>query len=273
LDRATIELPDTDAPTLSDDVIVIEEQPAKAAEKPRTPFKAKLALKVDLGDKSRLKGRGIDTGLTGVLALRAAPGTPLRADGVVKTADGTFLAYGQRLSVERGVFSFAGPIDDPRLDIVAMRKNQDVEAGVAVSGSARQPIIKLVSRPSLPDSEKLAWLVLGHGLAGAERDDFALLSTATRVLFSKRDAPTMEQQMAHALGVSEIGLRGSGELQSRVLSVGKRISSRVNVTYERALSGASTLVAINYKLSPRWSVRVSGGSESAFDAFYSLSFD
>ena len=37
-----------------------------------------------------------------------------------------------------------------------------VEAGVQIGGTARKPVVRLISDPELPDAEKLSWLILGH---------------------------------------------------------------------------------------------------------------
>jgi translocation and assembly module TamB len=55
--------------------------------------------------------------------------------------------------------------------------------------------------------------------------------------------------------------------------LGKRLSSRAYLSYEHSLSGADTLVKINYTLSKHLSVRAQAGSTPALDLFYSLSFD
>ncbi|HAF55161.1 MAG TPA: hypothetical protein DCL01_08085, partial [Thauera sp.] len=57
------------------------------------------------------------------------------------------------------------------LNIVALRKGLEVEAGVAVTGSAKRPQIRLVSEPNVPDPAKLSWIVLGRAPdAGAGAD-------------------------------------------------------------------------------------------------------
>ena len=57
------------------------------------------------------------------------------------------------------------------LDIVAMRRTQTVDAGVALSGTAQAPRVRLVSNPELSDAEKLSWLVLGRGPDGLGSSD------------------------------------------------------------------------------------------------------
>jgi hypothetical protein len=83
---------------------------------------------VDLGKKLRLRGRGLDTALQGDLKL-TTPGGRLAVNGTVRTQGGTYAAYGQKLTIERGIVSFSGRVDSPRLDILALRPNTGVPTG------------------------------------------------------------------------------------------------------------------------------------------------
>ncbi len=68
---------------------------------------------------------------------------------------------------------FDGPVDNPALDVVALRKNIAVEAGVELTGTVKVPRVRLVSNPPVPDGEKLSWLLTGQGLDRANRADLA----------------------------------------------------------------------------------------------------
>jgi len=96
-------------------------------------------------------------------AGRASGGGPsqvLRGEGTIRVETGRYAAYGQALDIERGQLRFLGPIDNPGLDVLAVRKTPTVKAGVQVGGTVQRPLVKLYSDPALPDSEKLSWLVL-----------------------------------------------------------------------------------------------------------------
>jgi len=58
-----------------------------------------------------------------------------------------------------------------------------------------------------------------------------------------------------------------------VVAIGKRLSSKVVVTYEQGLRGIWNLLRIQYELTDRLSVRAQTGSESAIDLLWRLSFD
>lgn len=270
-DQASIELTKGDAPALSPDVVVLG-RPTKAGKK-GLPYALVLDMDFDLGERFRLKGRGLDARLAGAVKVRSRDGGMPTATGSIRVAEGSYAAYGQRLVIERGIVNFSGAIDDPALNIVALRKNQPVEAGVAIGGSALAPRITLVSNPTVPDSEKLSWLVLGHGLDTTSGAEFSLLQTAAGALLARGESATLETRIAHAAGLDEVALSGSGGLESTVLTLGKRLSSSAYLSFEQGLTGASNLVKINYTLTPRFSVRAQTGTDSAVDLFYTFSFD
>ncbi|TSA14996.1 MAG: hypothetical protein D4R74_07200, partial [Betaproteobacteria bacterium] len=269
-DRGEIVLPESDGPTLSADVVVLGRD--GKAELKDTPLATEIELGLDLGEQFSLKGRGVDARLAGVIKVHAAGGAPARASGSIRVAQGGYSAYGQRLAIERGILNFAGPLDDPGLDIVAMRKQQAVEAGVAIRGTARAPQISLISNPFVPDSEKLSWLILGRGMDGANKTDLGVLQSAAGALLARGESITLQSRIAHAAGLDEFAVSGSGGLESTVLTLGKRLSSRAYLSFEQGLAAATQLVKINYTLTPRLSIRTQTGSESALDAFYTFSF-
>ena len=269
-DLGEIALPKGDTPTLSEDVVVL----GRDGDEPKKirPLAVDFDLDLDLGEKFHLIGKGIDATLAGAVRVRASSGAPVAASGSIRVSKGSYSAYGQRLTIERGILNFTGPLDNPGLDIVALRKKQPVEAGVAVRGTVLAPRISLVSRPSVPDSEKLSWLILGRGMDSANPGDLALLQAAAGALLARGDSVMLQDRIAHAAGLDEVALSGSGGLETTVLSLGKRLSSQVYLTFEQGLAAATHLVKINYTLTPRLSVRAQTGNESALDAFYTFSF-
>lgn len=272
-DRGLIELPKDDVPSPSDDVVVLGRPAPDTAAAPPPIVGHDVLLKVDLGERFYVKGQGLDAQLGGVMQLTLASGSPPRASGTVRVLKGHYSAFGQRLQIDRGIINFQGPVDNPGLNIIALRKQQAVEAGVAVTGTAQAPQVKLVSYPSVPDSEKLSWLVLGHGLDDSSGKDFNALQVAAGALLAAGESITLQQRLAQTTGLEEVNLRGTGSAETTVLTLGKRLSSRAYLSVERGLAGAENLAKINYKLTQRLSVRAQEGDSTALDLFYTFSFD
>nr|WP_315259639.1 translocation/assembly module TamB domain-containing protein [uncultured Duganella sp.] len=284
-DRAKIELAGADTPTLSDDVVIV----GKGAPPVKAPqgMPLNVDLEADLGNDFNLNGKGLDAQLAGSLRIRVADRRPPRINGSIRVVSGTYAAYGQKLAIDRGVINFTGAYDNPGLNILAVRRRPEgealsetnVEAGVEVRGTVLAPQAKLVSTPTVSDSDKLAWLVLGHGIENTQGNDMALLSTAAGALFGGGGG---QGKLASALGVDELGVgqaAGSSSagaatgLQNTVVTVGKRISSRAYLSFEQGASSATSLVKLKYKLNPRITLQFQTGTNNALDVLYTWAFD
>jgi translocation and assembly module TamB len=58
-----------------------------------------------------------------------------------------------------------------------------------------------------------------------------------------------------------------------IITVGKRLSENITVSYEQALGGAASLVQVSYQLTRRLSVMARAGTENAIDLVYTFTFD
>lgn len=281
-DAGLFTVPEQSAPTLGDDVVIKGRTPEEAAGPPLG-----LAIDVDLGERVYFKGRGLDTRLTGQLALRDE-GRGLRATGNIRTVDGRYRAYGQDLVIERGVISFQGSVSNPGLNVRAIRPNLPVQAGVEVSGTVLKPRVRLVSDSAMPDSEKLSWIVLGRGQDRAGGSDLSLLATAASALLGG-EGEGITGSLAQALGLDQIALTQSSTttgprsqvvtssnntttVGGQVVSVGKRLSSNALLTYEQGVAGATSVVKLTWNLTRHLALIGSTGTEQAVDVRYVFSF-
>ncbi|MCK7494639.1 MAG: translocation/assembly module TamB domain-containing protein [Comamonadaceae bacterium] len=83
--------------------------------------------------------------------------------------------------------AFSGAPDNPRLDILALRPNLDVQRRRGRSPArALNPRVRLYSEPEMSDTDKLSWLVLGRASDGLGRADTALLQRAARGAAGRR---------------------------------------------------------------------------------------
>ena len=300
VDHALIVLPDESRPALSDDIVVHgaggrtaqgQEAPGTLARPPAPPrsassrqtapptgtppMTAKVDVKIDLGPDFRVEGRGLDTRLAGTLSLAAdgpLDGLP-QVTGLVQTEGGRFHAYSQNMDITRGRITFTGTADNPTLDIIALRPNfaSDQQAGVQVAGTALLPRVRLYSNPPLPDSQTLAWLMLGRA-APATGAEAAMLQSAALAVLGGRNG----RGLASRFGLDELSVAGGGDgdtVAGASVTLGKRLSNRLYAAYEHSLAGTGGALMIFYELSRRWSLRGQAGETSAVDLIYKLSFD
>jgi translocation and assembly module TamB len=271
-DRARLEMPEASKPVLSSDVVIVGRPPREKSVAQRLPLA--LDLRLNLGKDFLFKGAGLDARLGGQLRVFTV-NQVMRAEGTIQVEKGRYAAYAQTLDIERGVLRFAGPIDNPGLDVLAVRKTPTVKAGVQVGGTMQNPVVTLYSDPPLPDTEKLSWLVLGHGLEGSGQQEFVLMQVAAAALLSKAESVNFQTRLANTLGIDSFDVRaGEGEtLTSAVVSVGKRLSSRATLSYEQSLDGLNQVVKVLYQLTPQIRFETQTGEQSSFDVIYSREYD
>jgi translocation and assembly module TamB len=279
VDEGLVDFTRSDAPALGSDVEVVRRPrtpaPAPAlaqAQEPAavgTPQRAvSLDVRVDMGEKLRVRGRGLDAGLRGELRL-TTPGGRLAVNGTLRTVEGTYQAYGQKLDIDRGILAFAGPVENPRLDIEATRPNLDVRVGVTVTGTALNPRIRLFSEPELPDIDKLSWLVLGRASETTGGADTALLQQAALALLSG-EGPGATDRLVKSIGLDEVSVRQTqqGSAKDTIVSLGKQISKRWYVGYERGLNTTLGTWQLIYRIAQRITVRAETGSDNAVDVIW-----
>ena len=303
VDKGLVVLADEDTPTLGDDVIVL----GRSDSVPDPGLKVLLNnLHIDLGDDFTLHGRGLDAQLSGGLTLLGLTQYLPHTTGNIKVKKGTYMAYGQVLNIERGILNFNGPVDNPSLNIRAMRNatsasdgaditktstssstttangsstsnvstvssSEQVNAGVEITGSGIDPVVKLVSDPNVPESEKLSWLMLGHGLDQTGKKDFALLSLAAGALLTQGQSVPLQTQLARSAGLDEFSFSGA-DAETASLTFGKRLTSQLYLSYEKSISGLLDVARLTFSITPRWSIQAESGSESALDTLYTFSF-
>jgi translocation and assembly module TamB len=167
---------------------------------------------------------------------------------------------------------FGGPVRNPGLDLLALRKNQAVEAGVEVRGTLQHPVTRLVSEPPVPDQEKLAWLLLGRSAATAQGAESALLAAALASIGSSRSGAPLGEGVAQRLGLDEVGLRSG--LGGHAVALGKRVANRIYIEYEQGLTIAATLVRLKVDLTRTLNARIEAGAQGGrIGLGYDISYD
>ena len=274
VDQGLIDISRGNAPSLGDDVQVIRQRTAETSDagalRAAPGRNVKMNLVVNLGPALHLRGRGLDTRLQGELLLTAPDGN-LAINGSVDAVQGTYAAYGQKLRIERGSVAFSGAVDNPRLDVLALRPNLDIRVGVAITGTTSAPRIALFSDPDLPDNEKLSWLVLGR--APEVGSDTALLQAAAMALLAgEGDGPGAQLTQLNPLDTLSVR-QTDGAVRDTVVSVGKQLSQRWYIGYERTLSQTAGNWQLIYRLAQRFTVRLQTGLDNSIDLIWTWRWD
>lgn len=274
VDEGLFDLSRSDAPSLDDDVTLRRAPLADAPETqpaapPRPRRQAQIAVDLDLGERLRVRGRGLDTTLTGKLKVGSSAGR-LALSGIVSAAGGHYAAYGQKLDIDRGLVIFSGDVENPALDVLALRPDLDVQVGVAITGTLTAPRVRLYANTDMSESDKLSWLVLGRASDGLGRADTALLQRAAVALLAGEQGEAPTDTLLRNLGLDTLSLRqtGEGDVRETVITLGKQLSRRWYVGYERGVNATTGTWQLIYRIAQRFTLRAQSGAENSLDLIW-----
>ncbi|WP_149086384.1 translocation/assembly module TamB domain-containing protein [Pseudomonas prosekii] len=248
---------------VSDDTVIVGAQ----TEEGKPPVAMKMDIDVVVGDdKLSFAGFGLTANLQGHVHI----GDNMDTRGELWLNDGRYRAYGQRLTVRRARLLFAGPLDQPYLDIEAIRQTDDVIAGIRLSGSAEQPTTQIFSEPAMSQEQALSYLVLGRPLSTSGEDNNMLAQAALGL--GLMGSAGVTSGLAKDLGIQDFQLdtQGSGDNTSVVAS--GNISEKLSLRYGVGVFEPASTIALRYKLSKKVYVEVASGVASSLDIFYKRDF-
>ena len=259
----------------SSDVVMIDRPPDPISSLPMD-----IQVRLVLGDRIHVKSGGIDARLAGSLDLKILGLKPedATARGEIRLTQGTYSGYGLGLRIDRGRFIYSGgPVDNPDLDILALRRADDLEkmynikVGVAIFGNLKKPNVKLYSQPAMKDEQILSYLILGKPYDPKEGNLSLLVLGAGGLLTG--DSVSVLDQMKSQLGIDTVDIQsGGGDLSRSMVTVGKYLTPQLYLSYGYSALTAEQLLKIRYRISKSWEVETWRGNEMGVDLYYRIDF-
>lgn len=239
---------------ISPDVVVVDdEQPVAEA-----PMPLYADVTIILGENVHLTGFGLDAQARGRLTLIERPGEEPRASGEVRVT-GTYEAFGEELTVERGTLAFAAtPLDDPRLDLLAVRQLPEVRVELRVTGTAREPQLTVASDPPMPQMEALSYLVTGGPLSQVGQGEGDLLQTAARSLGGAA-GNLLARAIGRRIGVDELVIEEDEDIGGALLRIGEYLLPNLYVSYGVGIFEPGQVISLRYLITDRLSVEATQG--------------
>jgi translocation and assembly module TamB len=241
----------------SPDVVIVDREQKSSSR----PLGLTTDVRIILGRKVTLNGFGLESSLSGELRVVEREDEVSRATGEVLVS-GTYEAFGRKLNIERGRLQYAGtPLDDPQLDILAVRKIDDITARLRVTGSALRPKLDVSTDPAMSQTEAMAYLLTGKSASDLHGDDGAAVQSAAQSVGS-----VLGNRLAKKLGgrmsfVDEIGVEQNNDLGGSAFTVGKYLSPKLFVSYGVGLFEPGSAVTVRYEFTKHWSLEANDTPE------------
>jgi translocation and assembly module TamB len=248
---------------VSDDTVIVGAQ----TEEGTPPMAMAMDIDVAVGeDQLNFSGFGLTAKVQGHVHI----GDNLDTRGELWLNDGRYRAYGQKLDVRRARLLFAGPLDQPYLDIEAIRKTDDITAGIRLSGSAEQPTTQIFSEPAMSQEQALSYLVLGRPLSTTGEDNNMLAQAALGLGLMGSAGVTSD--IAKNLGIQDFELDTQGSGTNTAVVASGKISEKLSLRYGVGVFEPASTIALRYLLSKKVYLEVASGVASSLDIFYKRDF-
>lgn len=238
-----------------------------SAPEPTRPLTVDADIRLVLGDQVTYTGSNLDSTLRGNLRLLYTSGEDTNASGSLRI-DGSYDAYGQSLDLERGELIFTGPLDDPTLDVRAVRAVGETTVGVQLTGSLKSPQTRLFSDPAMSEADALSYLLLGRPLQGTGDEDSQIVQSAALSMGLQQALPVV-QRIGETLGLDELSIEAN-DVDAGALMAGKYLSPKVYIRYSYGLFNRIGGLLLRFKINERFSLETRSGDEKSMDLLYTV---
>ncbi|MBW1252026.1 autotransporter assembly complex protein TamB [Pantoea allii] len=269
--RITVqEVPESAVGVSSDEVMLDKNLKPIEPQTASIPINSNLIIHV--GNDVRLSAFGLKARLNGDLKM-VQDKSGLGLNGQINIPSGRFHAYGQDLIVRKGELQFAGPPDQPYINLEAIRNpdatEDSVTAGLRVTGLADEPKVEVFSDPAMSQQEALSYLLRGQGLK-SDGDGNAL--TSALVGLGVAQSGQVVGKIGETFGVSNLALDTTGVGDSQQVQVSGYVLPGLQVKYGVGIFDSLATLTLRYRLMPKLYLEAVSGVDQALDLLYQFEF-
>lgn len=258
------------ATAVSPDVVVIDEESTQGDGESK--IKIHTNLDILLGNDVQFNGFGLESKLNGKINLLKEAQRQFFTSGFVSVVEGTYKAYGQTLTIERGRLLFQGPYENPGIEIRAsriIRDDDNTTVGLDISGTLQRPKATVFSSESMSDSQAMMMLLTGKPIKDASQADASLLVSAMSGLGSDAGGG-LTSGITRFFGVDELEIKSDQGFDQSELWVGKYLTPRLLVRYVVGIFDQAFGFGVEYQLTDRLRLEAESSDTQSIDVVYKI---
>ena len=271
--RIVVEALPPSAVGVSSDLVILDENLQPVDDTVAVPFNVETDINIKIGNDFQLSAFGLKGGLQGNLNVTQKDKGPFIV-GEVNIVDGSYRSFGQDLVIDEGKIMMNGPADQPYLSITAIRNpdntQDDVTAGVRITGPASDPNMEIFSDPSMAQANALSYLLRGQDI-DAESGGNAM--TTTLIGLSLAKSGRVVGEIGEAFGVQDLQLDTAGSGDDSQVTVSGYIFPGLQVKYGVGIFNSLGEFTVRYRLMQDLYLEAVSGVDSAVDLLYQFEFD
>lgn len=271
--RILVESLPQSAVKVSNDQVLLTQDLEPLEKEEDLPIQIETNINVSIGDDFKLTALGLDSMLEGQLNISRKDQAPYIL-GEINLVDGTYRSFGQDLLITEGKILMNGPASDPFVSIKAIRNpdniQDDVIAGVRLSGSASAPEVVIYSEPAMPQANALSYLLRGQDIDGESGGN---AMTTTLIGLSLAQGGQVVGDIGEVFGVQDLQLDTAGSGGDSQVTVSGYVLPGLQVKYGVGIFDSVGEFTVRYRIMKDLYIEAISGLDSAVDLLYQFEFD
>ena len=247
-------------------------EPSAADELSQSGMDIDVLITLTLGRDMQISAYGLNSDLGGTLEIRQGSGA-LQLFGDVNLINGRFKAFSQDLLIRRGQLIFSGPPGLPILDFEAIRNPEitedEVIAGLRVSGNAEEPNLLIFSEPAMDETRALSYLLRGRAPDAAGGGIDSALTTAL-IGMSLGKTGGAVGSIGEAFGISDLTLDTTGAGDNSQVALTGQLTDDIRISYGVGIFSPIAELTLRYTLWRNLYVQAVSGANQAVDLIYTF---
>ncbi|AWX14863.1 hypothetical protein CEP48_01155 [Mergibacter septicus] len=262
------QLPESAVKVSSDEVILNKNNQPPASKTNEMALRANIQVNIE--KEVKINAYGLKSYISGILNVRQEQQN-LGLFGQVNLIQGRYTSFGQDLLINKGQISFSGLPSQPFINIEAIRNPKSIEdnviAGIKVTGSAESPQVSVFSDPAMSQDNALSYLLTGHSLAADDNGANNTVGTAL-IGLGLAQSSQLVGKLGETFGIQNLNLETQGGGDKSQVIVSGYITPRLQVKYGIGLFEPLAQLTLRYRLFPQLYIQSVSGTNQAVDLLY-----
>lgn len=234
------------------------------------PMRINSNLLVIIEDNVQIDAFGLNASIKGQLLVKQNK-QGLGLNGQILIPRGRFHAYGQDLIVRKGELIFSGLVNMPMLNIEAIRNPDFIEnnviAGIRVTGTADNPTVKLFSEPTMSEQETLSYILRGQGLENSDQNENNMM-TAILIGLGTAQSGKYIGHVGELFGIRDLSLDTKVVGDNSQVVVSGYILPNLQLKYGVGIFDSLATFTLRYRLMPKLYLDVVSSLAQSVDLLY-----
>ena len=256
---------------VSNDVIIIDSDEFTV----KQTYPLDVQVNIKLLDNVKIDSFGLESNITGAISIVLDEDGNLFSDGMLQFENGRYRSFGQDLYIRKGQVVFSGSVENPYINVEAIRNTEltedNVIVGIRLIGPVKKPVFTIFSEPDMQQTRMISYLLRGRDINSEDETSQDVVITTMLVGSSLGQGKDVIGFLGDTLGVKDFAIDTRGQGDDTRLEVSGYVLPGVQIRYGIGLFSDLSEVVVRYEIIPKLYIELVTGVDSAVDLYYKFS--